>query len=114
MGDNLIYNYGRVIDDNEDSNILYIKVELDNAILGAPVLDNNGFIIGLVKSIDSNKIGVVQKSISIFTMVSEMNLDKGVERIIMPKKNNLFRLQNPDRIAALKPFLVHFNVRKNQ
>ena len=113
-GDNLIYNYGRVIDDNEDSNILYIKVELDNAILGAPVLDNNGFIIGLVKSIDSNKIGVVQKSISIFTMVSEMNLDKGVERIIMPKKNNLFRLQNPDRIAALKPFLVHFNVRKNQ
>jgi len=111
-GDNIIYNFGRVIDDNEESDILYVKVELDNSILGAPVIDNNGLIIGLVKSINSNGIVIVQKSISIFTMIAEMNLDRGVERIIMPKKNSLFRLSNPDRIIAVKPFLTHFNVRK--
>ena len=113
-GDNLIYNFGRVIDDNEESNILYIKVELDNSILGAPVIDNNGLIIGLVKSVDSNNIGIVQKSNSIFTMIAEMNLDKGIEYIQMPKRNSLSRLQNPDRVLALKPFLVHFNVRRTQ
>lgn len=114
IGNNLTYNFGRVIDDDEQSNIFYIKVELDNSILGAPVIDNNGSIIGLVKSVDSNRIGIVQKSISIFTMIAEMNLDKGVERIVMPKNNGLYRLSNPDRIIALKPFLAHFNVRKNQ
>lgn len=113
-GDNLIYNFGRVIDDNEESDILYIKVELDNSILGAPVLDNNGLIIGLVKSIDANNIGIVQKSNSIFTMISEMNMDRGIEYIQMPKKNSLVRLPNPDRIVALKPFLVHFNVRRTK
>lgn len=113
IGDNILYNFGRVIDDNEESNLLYIKVELDNSILGAPVIDKNGSIIGLVKSVDSNRIGVVQKSISIYSMIAEMNLDKGVERILLPKSNNLGRLSNPDRIVALKPFLVHFNIRKN-
>ena len=113
-GDNLVYNFGRVIDDNEESNIFYVKVEMDNDILGAPVIDNNGQIIGLVKSVDSNKIGIIQKSISIFTMIAEMNLDKGVERILMPKNNSLARQSNPNRIMALKPFLVHFNVRKTQ
>ena len=113
-GDDLMYNFGRVIDDNEESNILYIKVDLENPILGAPVLDNNGIIIGLVINVDSNMVGIVRKSISIFTMIEEMNLDKGIERIIMPKKNSLFRLPNPDRIVALRPFLFHFNVRKIQ
>ena len=113
-GDNLVYNFGRVIDDNEESNIFYVKVEMDNDILGAPVIDNNGQIIGLVKSVDSNKIGIIQKSVSIFTMIAEMNLDKGVERILMPKNNSLARQSNPNRIMALKPFLVHFNVRKTQ
>lgn len=113
-GDDLIYNFGRVIDDNAESNILYIKVELDNSIIGAPVIDNSGLIIGLVKSIDSDKIGVVQKSVSIYTMIAEMNLDKGIERIILPKRNSLYKQQNPDRILALKPFLVHFSVRRTQ
>lgn len=113
-GDDIIYNFGRVIDDNKESNILYIKVELDNLILGAPVIDNYGQIIGLIKSIDPNGMGTVQKSISIFTMIAEMNLDKGVERIIMPKKNSLSKLPNPDRLIALQPYLAHFNVRKTK
>jgi len=112
--DKIIYNYGRVINDDGNADTLIVKVQLENSILGAPVIDNSGKIIGLVKNSGSNGLAVVQKSVSIFTMISEMNLDKGIDRIYMPANNSLYKLSSPDRIKALSPFLVHFNVRKNQ
>jgi hypothetical protein len=110
----LVYNYGRVINDNPDDNTMMLKIQLENAIIGAPVIDVNGKIIGLIINIDANGMAAVQKSISIYTMVSEMNLDKGITRISVPSKNSLSRFSIPERINAFSPFLVHFNVRKNQ
>jgi hypothetical protein len=70
----IIYNYGRVINDNENDDTMMLKIQLKNAILGGPVIDNSGKIIGLINNIDSNGIAVAQKSISIYTIISEMNL----------------------------------------
>lgn len=109
----IIFNYGRVIDDDENSDTLMINLQLDNEILGAPVFDNSGKIIGIIKNVESNGKAVVQKSISVFSMISEMNLDKGIGHIIVPSKNSLSKLSNSDRIKAISPFLVHFNVRRN-
>ena len=77
-------------------------------------MDNSGKIIGLVKHVDSTGTAVVQKSVSIYTMISEINLDKGIDRIYISSKNGLKKLSTPDRILALSPFMVHFNVRNNQ
>jgi hypothetical protein len=112
--DEIIYNYGRVISDNENIDTMLVKIQLNNEIIGAPVLDNNGKVIGLIKNYNSNGIAVVQKSTSIFTMISEMNLDKGIKRILVPSYNSVSNLSTPDKILAFSPFLVHFNVRKIQ
>jgi hypothetical protein len=110
----IIYNYGRVISDNESVDTMLVKIQLKNEIIGAPVLDNYGRVIGLIKNYNSNGIAVVQKSISIYTMISEINLDKGITRISIPSYNSISKMSTPDKIRAFSPFLVQFNVRKNQ
>ena len=109
----LIYNYGDVIEDDPESKIMIIKMQLETQVLGAPVLNSEGALIGFVVEQDENGIAIARKTGNLFEMVREMNLNRGIEKIYFSSNNRLKQINTPEKIMRIKPFLGSFNVRTN-
>jgi hypothetical protein len=102
-------NRGMVIKDNPESTTMTLHLTLEGNVYGAVVMDKKGVIVGICEEQDENGNAEVIKSMEIYKMIEDMNLDKGVPYIAMPN-STIFKLKsNPQRIELLSPFVAWFN-----
>ena len=102
-------NSGIVIEDDPTSPIMKVHLELKESVYGAVVMNESGVIVGISEKQDPDGNGNVVKTKELYKMVSEMNLDKGVDYISMPSQNYFKTKTNTERIESLKPFIAWFN-----
>lgn len=107
------FNYGRVFRDHPDSLKMKLKLQLDIPVLGAPVLDPDGNIAGIVIDINDKGVATILKSKAMFMLVTEMNLDKGIKSIYLPVSSKIRGLSDTGKISKTAPFVACFNIRKN-
>jgi hypothetical protein len=102
-------NSGIIIEDSPDSATMQIHLSLKGNVYGATVIDNSGLIVGICERQDEDGNATVIKSKEIYKMISEMNLDKGVPYIALPKNNYLRSKQNSERVEMLSNHVAWFN-----
>lgn len=102
-------NSGIVIEDDPLSATMKVHLELKESVYGAIVMNESGVIVGISEKQNNDGSARVVKSKELYQMVSEMNLDKGVDYISMPSQNYFKTKTNAERIESLKPFIAWFN-----
>jgi len=102
-------NSGIVIEDEPMSATMKVHLELKESVYGAVVMNKSGVIVGISEEQNPDGNVSVVKTKELYQMVSEMNLDKGVDYISMPSQNYFKTKTNAERIESLKPFIAWFN-----
>jgi len=107
----MIINRGIVIEDKQGANSMKVHLSLANAVYGAVVMDDSGEVVGICEKKDKDGNVKVVKSIALYQMVKEMNLDKGLNYISLPGQNYLRSKSNSQRIESFTPFMAWFSTK---
>ena len=102
-------NSGIITEDDPSASTMKIHLDLAGNVYGAVVIDQSGLITGICERQDEDGNAVVIKSKEIYQMISEMNLDKGVPYINLPKNNYLKNKSNSERVEIIENYVSWFN-----
>ena len=102
-------NSGIIIEDSPESPTMLIHLSLKGNVYGAAVMDHSGLIVGLCEQNEADGNAKVIKSKEVYKMIGEMNLDKGVPYISLPKNNYLRSKENSERVGMLSNYVAWFN-----
>ncbi|MFH2094853.1 MAG: serine protease [Bacteroidota bacterium] len=99
---------------NEDSTAYQISIPVNPGNSGGPLIDGNGYILGIIsgKSSEKESATFAIKSGYLLTMIDSMKTDS-IDFKGLPKYNRLKKLNRKDQIKKLKPFIFKVEVYKS-